>query len=127
MTFVFGARGRIPQRVPLRARLQYSFTASDPRAPRRFAAVSAILLHDDWIIEVREGDDYRTLSDRPTSAGDVLEIVLEADDVPELMRGPFRWGALSEWAPAAPAGTPSEVFSDFCPNTGFPRFRGTSA
>jgi hypothetical protein len=78
------------------------------------------------MIETREGDNYRTLSDRPTIAGAVLEVTLDAKDVPEMMRGPFRWGALLEWAPHVPAETPSEVFSDFCPNTGFPRFRGTS-
>jgi hypothetical protein len=42
------------------------------------------------------------------------------------MQGPFRWGALSEWAPD-PGHAALEIFSDYCPNTGFPRFRGTSA
>ena len=125
MTFVFGARGPVPGRVPFRSRLQYSFTASDPRDPESFAAVSAILLHRKWTIEVRDGDRYEVLSRRPTISDDVVEIVLDAAEVPQPVRGRFRWHAMAEWAPD-PAGRGERVFSDFCPNSGFPRFGGTS-
>ena len=127
MTFVFSARPRIPKRVPLGARLQYSFTASNPRDPDGTVAVSAILLHRRWMIEVRDGDRYTVPPRRPTIVGQVVEIILDDVEVPELMRGHFRWHAFSEWAPApaSPASSPG-VYSDFCPNSGLPRFGGTS-
>ena len=128
MTFVFSARPRIPQRVPLGARLQYSFTASDPRDPDSTASVSAILLHRRWMIEIRDGDRFTVPPRRPTIVGEVVEIVLDEAEVPEPMRGPFRWHAFSEWAPApASSASSPKVYSDFCPNSGFPRFGGTSA
>ena len=125
MTIVFGTRSRIPGRAPSEARLQYSFVASDPSDPTEVASVSAILSRSEWTIEVRDGDRSRILSGRPTVADDVLEVVLDADEVPAPMRGSFRWHALSEWAPS-PSERARDVFSDFCPDTGFPRFRGTS-
>ena len=130
MTINFGGRARIPAKVPSGASLRYSFTVSPVRGAEGVGAVSVILLHDDWIVEARDGDRYNVLDERPELVGEVLTITLETDQLPELMRGPFRWGARAEWTPAPSEplgpGEEADTFFDYCPNTGFPVFWGRS-
>lgn len=81
--------------------------------------------HGRWIVEVRQDDQYEVLEERAEVVGNVLAINLDVSDLPELMRHGFRWLAHSEWIPR-PTDTASQIYFDYCPDQGFPIFRGTS-
>lgn len=126
MTINFGAVGRIPTVLPKEARLYYLFTAIPLTPKDPVSEIRAAYRHNRWFIDVGQGDRYKPLDDRPEIAGNVLSMDIETDELPELMHKRFRWRTHSEWIPR-PTDLASEVFLDFCPEHGFPIFKGMSS
>jgi Tol biopolymer transport system component len=121
----FSTVGRIPEALARGESLHFEITAVPKKGVNGFAALTATLRGDSWIVTAREGEDEPViLNVEPEIAGTVLNLLIEAEDVPHLMRGSFRWHAFSEWAPT---GKGSPAFNDYCPDSGFPLFEGTSS
>lgn len=118
--------GRIPDSIADNAKLSFVVTGSSKEPGYTFAAITATLRNDRWKVLIRNEDDETGHLQTPEVTGNILNLVIEPDAVPRLMRGAFRWRALSEWIPE-PTRNASEIYSDYCPDSGFPRFKGTSS
>lgn len=126
---------RIPRVLHRRAQLYFSFVGSTLSAIRRSAAVVARLDSEGWSVELRTShwdtsgpspQRIRPLAIDPSVDGRVLELVVEQEDIPRLMRGAFRWSSRSEWIPK-PTRDAGEVYIDECPPLPpVPAFRGSS-
>lgn len=126
MTINFGTVGHIPTTLPRRARLYYLFTALPLTPDNQVSEIRAAYRRDEWFVDVREGDRYRSLDIRPEIVRNVLSMDIDTHELPDLMRERFRWRTHSEWIPR-PTNLASEVFLDYCPEQGFPIFRGMSS
>ena len=121
----FSTMGPIPDSLGEGEMLSFVMTASAAEGGDAFGAITVTLRNDSWMVTAREGDAPGVLLDvEPQVAGETLNLILEPEHVPPLMRDSFRWHAFSEWLPDGKGSTP---FNDYCPDGGFPKFEGSSS
>lgn len=118
----WGTHGQVPDFLADGAKLTFVLTGSSKEPGYTFASITATLRNDRWKVLIRNTDDEADYLQTPEVAGNMVNLVIEPGLVPRLMRGTFRWRAISKWEPAG-----GPVYNDYCPDSGFPRFEGTSS
>jgi hypothetical protein len=122
----FGTRGPIPERLDKGQKLSFVLTGTSKTPGYRFASITTTLRGGTWKVLIRNEDDDGNYPIEPEVAGNGLNLIVDAELVPRLMRGSFRWHVFSQWMPE-PTRSASQIYSDYCPDTGFPKFGGHSS
>ena len=122
----YGTKGEIPRSLEPEAQLHFVLAATPRGRGTAVAAIRASLKNDRWTVWARSDDDDSEIPVTPEIADNVLNLIVDAQFVPHLMRGDFKWSAHSEWIPQ-PTESASETYADYCPDSGFPLFEGTAS
>lgn len=117
----FGTRGPIPKELDKGQLLSFVLTGETTTPGHRFASITATLRGDSWKVSIRNEDDGSDYAIQPEVAREVLNLQIKADVIPRLMSERFRWHAFSEWHPGG-----DHIYNDYCPDSGFPVFEGTT-